>query len=293
MKHLEGKRFGKLVVTGLNPVRYIKPNGNKTCRWDCVCDCGKTVTVITDSLTGGHTKSCGCLAKRKDDNEFIGSRFGKLVVTGLNPVRHVYPNGKTSRRWDCVCDCGKTVTVITESLTGGRTKSCGCLQNICIFKDRTGDRYGRLTVLSLAESRTNSKGDSVYYWLCRCDCGREKVVNGSSLGTGDTLSCGCLCSELTSERAKKMMKDNVFGMVEGTELTAIRPGLKLFSTNKSGHRGVYWYAKRGKWGAFIGFKGRNINLGYYSNIIDAIKARARAEDEYYTPILEKYGVKAK
>lgn len=30
-----------------------------------------------------------------------------------------------------------------------------------------------------------------YYWKCKCDCGNETIVLGTSLRTGITKSCGC------------------------------------------------------------------------------------------------------
>lgn len=53
--------------------------------------------------------------------------FGRLVAVW--PTR--LPSGR--RGWFCWCDpetggCGRTAEVLTERLTGGRTKSCGCLQ---------------------------------------------------------------------------------------------------------------------------------------------------------------------
>lgn len=30
------------------------------------------------------------------------------------------------------------------------------------------------------------------WWLCQCDCGRQAVVRGDSLSSGNTRSCGCL-----------------------------------------------------------------------------------------------------
>ncbi len=52
--------------------------------------------------------------------------------------------------------------------------------------DRTGKRFGRLTVLA----RHGSRG-SAALWLCRCDCGREKEVVSNCLRDGYTRSCGC------------------------------------------------------------------------------------------------------
>jgi hypothetical protein len=45
-----------------------------------------------------------------------------------------------------------------------------------------GQRYGRWLTLSHHEGS---------YWLCRCDCGTTKPVNGSNLRSGASKSCGC------------------------------------------------------------------------------------------------------
>lgn len=63
------------------------------------------------------------------------------------------------------------------------------------FLDRTGLKYGRLTVLCEV-SRTN-RGRT--RWLCKCDCGKECAVNGSDFGANRVTSCGCLRAERTAE----------------------------------------------------------------------------------------------
>lgn len=55
------------------------------------------------------------------------------------------------------------------------------------LKDITGNRYGRLTVLSKAppvNKRTK--------WLCKCDCGNTVIVGGQDMKSGRTQSCGCI-----------------------------------------------------------------------------------------------------
>lgn len=64
------------------------------------------------------------------------------------------------------------------------------------FIDMTGQRFGRLTV---TERASNNKHNCVM-WLCRCDCGKDVAVLGSSLRNGSTRSCGCYSAELTRER---------------------------------------------------------------------------------------------
>lgn len=56
-------------------------------------------------------------------------------------------------------------------------------------RDLTGQRFGKLTVLSPTEKRMD--GGSIV-WNCRCDCGRLAQVSGHRLVRGKARSCGCL-----------------------------------------------------------------------------------------------------
>lgn len=57
-----------------------------------------------------------------------GQRFGRLVV--IDEAERV----KNHRRWNCVCDCGKNITVYQTCLISGNTKSCGCLATDTVKK---------------------------------------------------------------------------------------------------------------------------------------------------------------
>lgn len=56
--------------------------------------------------------------------------------------------------------------------------------------DISGQRFGRLTVIE----RFGHNGKRIT-WLCKCDCGNEKIVIGEDLKNGSTKSCGCLFKE--------------------------------------------------------------------------------------------------
>lgn len=58
--------------------------------------------------------------------------------------------------------------------------------------DLKNKQFGRLTVINRAESRITIGGNVIGRWLCKCSCGREKVVSTSSLVQGKVKSCGCL-----------------------------------------------------------------------------------------------------
>lgn len=58
IEHFVGRRFGRLVVT-----HYLGLNGRHNRSWACLCDCGNFTATVTNTLTQGYKKSCGCLKK--------------------------------------------------------------------------------------------------------------------------------------------------------------------------------------------------------------------------------------
>lgn len=110
----------------------------------------------------------------------VGQKYGNLIVTGQRRT-----NGRTYLT--CSCDCGNTKTVALGNIRNGHTTSCGCNRKGNGNKvDITGNKYGRLTVLS-----ENGRISNQVAWLCKCDCGNETTVASNHLRTGHTKSCGC------------------------------------------------------------------------------------------------------
>lgn len=52
--------------------------------------------------------------------------------------------------------------------------------------NRIGKRYGRWLVLARGPNHLQAAT-----WLCRCDCGTERIVPAYRLGRGRSQSCGC------------------------------------------------------------------------------------------------------
>lgn len=52
-------------------------------------------------------------------------------------------------------------------------------------QDHTGKRFGMWTVLSVGLKAARTR------WLCRCDCGTEKLVQTGHLTSGRSTGCGC------------------------------------------------------------------------------------------------------
>lgn len=77
-------------------------------------------------------------------------RFGKLVVT------HRLPNDGRRSLWSCVCDCGKTVSVLGQNLVRKTkpTHSCGCLRQAAMITNLHRMRAARNAQLTkLREAR--------------------------------------------------------------------------------------------------------------------------------------------
>ena len=66
------------------------------------------------------------------------------------------------------------------------------------FKDISGQRFTRLLVVSFHDSPNGTAR-----WLCRCDCGRERIFAGANLRAGRASSCGCLTREFRRELATR------------------------------------------------------------------------------------------
>lgn len=75
----------------------------------------------------------------------------------------------------------------------------------------SGARFGMLVVLE--EANPHGVGS---WWLCRCDCGTEKVLRGGNLSNGTTTSCGCLSNTANRRRRLAARRRRPFDNGDGT-----------------------------------------------------------------------------
>ena len=111
--------------------------------------------------------------------DLTGKRFGKLTVI-KRAEDYISPSGFHSTMWECKCDCGNICKAFATELKNGKKKDCGCERRNNLSKshinDLTGKRFGKLTVISYAYTKNKNAN-----WLCRCDCGNEKIMQSSSI----------------------------------------------------------------------------------------------------------------
>lgn len=158
--------------------------------------------------------------------DLVGSRFGKLTV-----VEKLKESNSGYQMWLCRCDCGGTVKADTRRLQRGTISNCGCVpktnaKNGAMAEDLTGQRFGKLLVISRAPNRNGR-----VCWRCRCDCGNEHFANAHELKAGKCKSCGC------KKREKGTYYVDLTGMRFG-RLTALYP-----TDKRSKKASVYWHCR--------------------------------------------------
>ncbi|WP_147568160.1 transcriptional regulator [Christensenella intestinihominis] len=146
--------------------------------------------------------------------KIAGQRFGKLTA-----LHRVEDGTKGYAKWLCRCDCGNETIVNTKWLSRGTVTNCGCIpkktaKNGQRAENLKGRRFGKLTVLTRAENK-NGK----VCWLCRCDCGREKIYTARDLKAGQK-SCGCIRG--LNDKKYKDISGHKFGRLLALEATKHR-----------------------------------------------------------------------
>jgi len=132
----------------------------------------------------------------------VGSVFGHYRV-----IAKAAPALRNATRWLCRCVCRNERVVYQSNLTGGLSKSCGCRgegqQNARAEKRASsqqielplhtggkievGQLFGLYRVIAKAHGQRTRQG----LWLCRCECGAERVISAQQLRLGNRRSCGC------------------------------------------------------------------------------------------------------
>lgn len=61
--------------------------------------------------------------------------------------------------------------------------------------DITGQKFGKLTAIKLDHIKKEKHGTR-HFWLFKCECGKECIINKQYAISGHTKSCGCSKSEM-------------------------------------------------------------------------------------------------
>ena len=223
-----------------------------------------------------------------------GMVFGRLTVLE-QAEDHIRPDGRRETKWLCQCVCGNFKTVIGYLLTSNKTQSCGCLsiENISeIGKsnhktnkyDLSGEYgigiafntnrefyfdledYGKIKDYCWSEC-IDTNG---YHYVCTWDSNLEKIIKMSHLIIGKNY-----------DHINRNPMDNRKLNLRFATHSENMKNRKRFKNNTSGITGVYFHKNKFKWEARISNNGKVTCLGSFNNKDEAIRARLKAELEYY------------
>ena len=124
-------------------------------------------------------------------------------------------------------------------------------------KDITNVRFGDLVAIKLVEPKVSACGNKYRQWLCRCDCGKEKIILQSNLMGGHTKSCGCK----EHLRSHGMSRDRIYTTWHAMKARCTNPNLPVYK--HYGGRGIS-YCK--EWEKFELFYKWAKQSGYEENL---------------------------
>lgn len=121
--------------------------------------------------------------------------------------------------------------------------------------DLKGQTFGRLTVISFSHKDKREK----FFWNCKCICGKEKVIRGEKLRSGNTRSCGCLQREVRGKAKRKhgMTNSKLYTIWLNMKSRCRYPGNTMY--HNYGGRGIKYCDE---WNDFEEFKTWAENAGY-------------------------------
>lgn len=139
-----------------------------------------------------------------------------------------------------------------------------------------GERYGHWTVLEMPDYKHKRV-------RCQCDCGRIRYVFLPHLYNGKSTSCGCqrYANPSEGQKAGHDLGHEVSKAIHKQKLAVKYLDKKVNKNSSTGHTGVCWRPRDHKYFAYITVERKQIGLGLYDSLDDAVAARAAAEQKYY------------
>ena len=135
--------------------------------------------------------------------KLIGETIGLLFIESIS---HKTQDANSHERifMNCICSCGRKRTVDSQQLRLGIALTCGHKKSHQDNKDDiyfnlVGKKFGKLTVVEykgIQEFKYKSGTNKEKMWLCKCDCGNDKIAKNNPLVCGKLISCGCRLKEI-------------------------------------------------------------------------------------------------
>lgn len=226
------------------------------------------------------------MVKIKED--LIGKIFGRWKVIE-RAEDAILKNGTKEAQWLCECSCEKhTRKIIKNSnLKNNRSFSCGCLRYEAAQKRRKTNEYIKLNDFYIGITTTN------FFIIDIEDYKKVKKYCWHSDNLGYVIT---KINNKTISLHKFLLKTDTNEIIDhinrkpwdnrkdNLRIVTFKENIwnmSISKNNTSGFIGVYFQKGFNKWCARIRIDKKVVHLGSYENKEEAIKARLKAEKEYF------------
>lgn len=227
--------------------------------------------------------------------DLTGMTFGRLkVLKQVEDYKH--PNGTNRARWLCECSCPEhnQVIVLGEQLKSKNgTRSCGCLQKESLVsvhnKNKKYNKYDLSGDYGVGwTSNTNQEFyfDLEDYNKIKDYCWREEVDHSgyhfltTTINRKHTIMSWLVVGKYYDHKNRNALDNRKENLRPSSQSENAR-NRSVPRNNTSGIIGVHWDKRDSVWVVQIGFEGKRIRIGEYSNKTHAIIARLTAELKYF------------
>lgn len=238
---------------------------------------------------------------KTDYEDLSKSKFGRL-----QPLYRTLNMNSKKARWVCLCDCGNIHIADASNIKRGGTKSCGCLHHEkCIENGKHNKKYN-VYDLESKEYGIGYTSDGYKFIFDKEDYDLIKDYCWHKHTDGYLRTCCDYYYDDNNKRHNKYIMihqliqkaykydsdkylDHINGdptdnRKENLRIVTHRENMintKMYISNTSGHRGVYYSKSERKWKAFIGTDGKHIHLGTFNTYEEAVLAREKYEKEHF------------
>ena len=206
-------------------------------------------------------------------------KFNRLTALTLSDKSHYQAD-----YWNCLCDCGNSVVLLTRQIIKGNVKSCGCLlreSSVRVGKNNTTHGFHgtrQYQTWSGMKARCNNQKNDAYVnyggrgisYDARWE-NFEEFWEDMSKGYSDNLTLDRIDPNGNYTKENCRWVDSY--------LQAINKNTPI--TNTSGTTGVSWEAANSNWRVRISVDGKRLCLGAYKDYDEAVTIRKQAELHYY------------
>ena len=232
----------------------------------------------------------------KVKNDLTGKTFGMLKVIRQDED-YISPQGKHKAKWLCECDCEEhnLVSIVGSSLTKENgTQSCGCLTVLqTITRNKNGKKSNVYDLTGEYGIGWTTNTNKEFYFdlddydkiknICWCEVVRHGVhaLEGRDCATDKMVSMHILLGYKYYDHIDRNELNNRKCNLRPANNSEQCQNRNKFKNNASGVAGVHYDKRKDKYIVRIQINNRRIIIGRYNSKEEAIKARLKAEVNYY------------